>query len=125
MTQDPTYFMYFPGNYRWSAAFINMIGSAPYGGSDFGELHKIGRLLKGKGKKGGQHRRYGTEGSGPPASKMNPLPPSGPPSVFGVPSEAAPWRAAKERLRSSSPSGGQGGCSSVLRSSELRPSKCG
>jgi dienelactone hydrolase len=41
--------MYFPGNYRWSAAFINMLGSAPYGGSDIGELHKIGRLLQGKG----------------------------------------------------------------------------
>lgn len=46
--KDPSYFMYFPGNYRWSAAFVNMIGSAPYGGSEFGELHKIGRLLKGK-----------------------------------------------------------------------------
>jgi dienelactone hydrolase len=40
--------MYFPGNYRWSAAFINMMGSAPYGGSDIGELDRIGRLLKGK-----------------------------------------------------------------------------
>jgi hypothetical protein len=46
--KDPPYFMYFPGNYRWSAAFINMLGSAPYGGSDIGELHKIGTLLKGK-----------------------------------------------------------------------------
>jgi dienelactone hydrolase len=41
--------MYFPGNYRWSAAFINMLGCAPYGGSDIGELHKIGQLLQGKG----------------------------------------------------------------------------
>ena len=49
MAKDPAYFMYFPGNYRWSAAFINMMGSAPYGGSDIGELDKIGRLLKGKG----------------------------------------------------------------------------
>ena len=48
MAQPDSYFMYFPGNYRWSAAFINMLGSAPYGGSDIGELHKIGRLLKGK-----------------------------------------------------------------------------
>ena len=48
MAKDPSYFMYFPGNYRWSAAFVNMIGSAPYGGSEFGELHKIGRLLKDK-----------------------------------------------------------------------------
>ena len=37
--------MYFPGNYRWSAAFVNMLGRASYGGADIGELHKIGRLL--------------------------------------------------------------------------------
>jgi dipeptidyl aminopeptidase/acylaminoacyl peptidase len=48
MAQADSYFMYFPGNYRWSAGFINMMGSAPYGGSDIGELHKIGRLLKDK-----------------------------------------------------------------------------
>ena len=46
--KDPPYFMYFPGNYRWSAGFINMLGSGPYGGSDIGELHKIGALLKGR-----------------------------------------------------------------------------
>ena len=46
--KDPPYFMYFPGNYRWSAAFINMISSAPYGGSEIGELHKIGTMLKDK-----------------------------------------------------------------------------
>src|SRR3970040_1520967 len=28
--KEPAYFMYFPGNYRWSAAFINMIGSLAY-----------------------------------------------------------------------------------------------
>ncbi len=47
--KDPAYFMYFPGNYRWSAAFINMIGSIAYGGAEMGELHKIGRMLKDKG----------------------------------------------------------------------------
>jgi dienelactone hydrolase len=47
--KESSYFMYFPGNYRWSAAFINMIGSATYGGAEFGELHKIGRMLKDKG----------------------------------------------------------------------------
>ena len=47
-TREPPYFMYFPGNYRWSAAFINMIGSIAYGGAEIGELHKIGRMLKGK-----------------------------------------------------------------------------
>jgi len=46
--RDPAYFMYFPGNYRWSAAFINMIGSIAYGGAEIGELHKIGSALKGK-----------------------------------------------------------------------------
>lgn len=48
MSPVPRYFMYFPGNYRWSAAFVNMLGRAAYGGSDIGELHKIGRLLAGK-----------------------------------------------------------------------------
>jgi dienelactone hydrolase len=46
--KEPAYFMYFPGNYRWSAAFINMIGSIAYGGAEIGELHKIGRMLKGR-----------------------------------------------------------------------------
>ena len=46
--KEPAYFMYFPGNYRWSAAFINMMGSIAYGGAEIGELHKIGRMLKGK-----------------------------------------------------------------------------
>ena len=31
--KEPPYFMYFPGNYRWSAGFINMLSSAPYGGA--------------------------------------------------------------------------------------------
>jgi dienelactone hydrolase len=48
MAKPDSYFMYFPGNYRWSAAFINMMGSAAYGGSDIGELHRIGLLLQGK-----------------------------------------------------------------------------
>ena len=48
MTKTPKYFMYFPGNYRWSAAFVNMLGRASYGGADISELHKIGRALTGK-----------------------------------------------------------------------------
>ncbi|HSN39778.1 MAG TPA: prolyl oligopeptidase family serine peptidase [Burkholderiales bacterium] len=48
MAKEPAYFMYFPGNYRWSAGFINMLSSAPYGGSEIGELHKIGSMLKDK-----------------------------------------------------------------------------
>ena len=47
--KEPAYFTYFPGNYRWSAAFINMMGSIAYGGAEIGELHKIGRMLQGKG----------------------------------------------------------------------------
>jgi len=46
--KDPQYFMYFPGNYRWSSAFINMIGSGSYGGSEIGEMDRIGRMLKDK-----------------------------------------------------------------------------
>jgi dienelactone hydrolase len=49
MFKAPKYFMYFPGNYRWSAAFVNMLGTAPFGGVDISELHHIGRLLEGKG----------------------------------------------------------------------------
>ncbi|HVY59538.1 MAG TPA: prolyl oligopeptidase family serine peptidase [Xanthobacteraceae bacterium] len=48
MPDNPKYFMYFPGNYRWSAAFVHMLGRANYGGADISELHKIGRLLQGK-----------------------------------------------------------------------------
>lgn len=46
--KDPAYFMYFPGNYRWSSAFINILSSAPYGGSEISELYKIAIQLKDK-----------------------------------------------------------------------------
>jgi hypothetical protein len=39
-TKDPAHFMYFPGHYRWSAAFIDMMGTIAYGGADIGELHE-------------------------------------------------------------------------------------
>jgi len=48
MDSQSNYFMYFPGNYRWSAAFLNMLSLTPYGASEIGELYKIGRLLKDK-----------------------------------------------------------------------------
>jgi dienelactone hydrolase len=48
MDNKSNYFMYFPGNYRWSAAFLNMMSLTPYGASDIGELYKIGCLLKDK-----------------------------------------------------------------------------
>ena len=46
---DPPYFMYFPGKYRWSAAILSMLSSAPWGGSDIHEVHKIGRALTSTG----------------------------------------------------------------------------
>ena len=46
MAKTPKYFMYYPDNYRWSAAYVNMLGRGHYGGSDISELHKIGRLLE-------------------------------------------------------------------------------
>ena len=45
-TSDDHYFMYFPGNYRWSAAFISMLGCSTWGGADIGEVDRIGRILK-------------------------------------------------------------------------------
>ena len=45
--KDPPYFMYFPGNYRWSAAMLGMLSTAGWGGSDINEVDRIGRLLKG------------------------------------------------------------------------------
>ena len=44
--KEPGYFMYFPDNYRWSAAFLSMLGTAQWGGTDLGEVYKIGSLLK-------------------------------------------------------------------------------
>ncbi len=43
----PPYFMYFPDNYRWSAAMLGMLSTAGWGGADINEVDKIGRLLKG------------------------------------------------------------------------------
>jgi dienelactone hydrolase len=48
MVAPPKYFMYFPDNYRWSAAYLNMLGRGTYGGVDINDLHKIGRMLEGK-----------------------------------------------------------------------------
>ena len=48
MSTMPKYFMYFPDNHRWSAAYVNMLGRGAYGGAEISELHKIGRLLDGK-----------------------------------------------------------------------------
>ncbi len=42
------WFMYFPGNYRWSAALALVLGSAPYGGAELGEVDEVGRSLAGR-----------------------------------------------------------------------------
>lgn len=39
------WFMYFPGQYRWSAALALVLGSAPYGGAELGEVDAVGRQL--------------------------------------------------------------------------------
>jgi dipeptidyl aminopeptidase/acylaminoacyl peptidase len=40
--------MYFPEDYRWSAAVINVLGAGSYGAADIGEVDRIGRMLRGK-----------------------------------------------------------------------------
>ena len=43
---DVHYFMYFPGNYRWSAGFLSMLSCSTWGGADIGEVDRIGQILK-------------------------------------------------------------------------------
>jgi hypothetical protein len=45
-TSDDHYFRYLPSNYRWSAALIIMLGTCTWGGSDIGEMDRIGPLSK-------------------------------------------------------------------------------
>jgi dienelactone hydrolase len=40
------HFMYYPGNYRWSAEMLVVLSAAPYGGCDFAEADQIGRTLR-------------------------------------------------------------------------------
>ncbi len=42
------WFMYFPGQYRWSAALDLVLGSAPYGGAELGEVDAVARRLAAK-----------------------------------------------------------------------------
>jgi len=44
--QEPAHFMYFPGHYRWSAEMLAILGTAPYGGAELSEAHRIGRRLE-------------------------------------------------------------------------------
>ena len=43
---SPNHFLYFPGNYRWSAGMLGALSSAPYGGSDIAEVDRVGRRLR-------------------------------------------------------------------------------
>jgi esterase/lipase len=43
---SPKHFMYFPGDYRWSAEMLVVIGTAQYGGADFTEADRIARTLR-------------------------------------------------------------------------------
>jgi len=43
---NSTWFTYFPEDYRWSAAIVGILGSAPWGGSEIGEVDAVGRRLK-------------------------------------------------------------------------------
>ena len=40
------HFTYYPGNYRWSAEMMGILGTAPYGGADISEVDRIGRSLR-------------------------------------------------------------------------------
>lgn len=44
---DAKWFVYFPGDYRWSAAMLGLLSTAPYGGADIGEVDRVGRSLRG------------------------------------------------------------------------------
>lgn len=46
VTKTPSYFMYFPGNYRWSAEMLAILSTAPYGGAEISEVDRIGRKLR-------------------------------------------------------------------------------
>jgi len=43
---SPKHFMYFPGDYRWSAEMLVVLGTAPFGGADFSEADRIARGLR-------------------------------------------------------------------------------
>ncbi|MBO0689740.1 MAG: prolyl oligopeptidase family serine peptidase [Candidatus Dormibacteraeota bacterium] len=40
------WFAYFPDDYRWSAAVMLLLGAAPAGGADMGEVDRAGRALR-------------------------------------------------------------------------------
>ena len=42
----PNHFMYYPGNYRWSAEMMTALGCGPYGGPDICEVERTVRPLR-------------------------------------------------------------------------------
>lgn len=40
------WFTYFPEDYRWSAALVGVLTTAPYGGAEIGEVDRVGRRLR-------------------------------------------------------------------------------
>src|SRR5688572_30738057 len=42
----PKHFMYYPGNYRWSAEMLVILSTAPYGGPDICEVERTVRPLR-------------------------------------------------------------------------------
>ena len=44
--RETTWFTYFPDDYRWSSAVCSLLSTAPYGGSDIGEVDRAGRQLR-------------------------------------------------------------------------------
>ncbi len=45
MPKTANWFRYFPEDYRWSSAVGGILGGAPYGGSDLGEVDRAARTL--------------------------------------------------------------------------------
>jgi pimeloyl-ACP methyl ester carboxylesterase len=45
---DELGFLYFPGDYRWSHGMLLALNSAPWGGGEIGEVHRVGLALKDK-----------------------------------------------------------------------------
>jgi dienelactone hydrolase len=43
---EARHFTYYPGNYRWSAEMMAVLGTAPYGGADISEVDRMGRKLR-------------------------------------------------------------------------------
>jgi pimeloyl-ACP methyl ester carboxylesterase len=46
--KDDPAFIYFPTNYRWSMGLLLCLSSAPWGGAEIDEVHRVGRALSDK-----------------------------------------------------------------------------